>query len=167
MRGYVSMVGDLFHVGHINLVRAVRELGYDVLVGVHSDEEVEGYKRTPVMTMDERVAAVGACKYVAEVIPAAPTIIDESFINKHSIDMVFHGHTQEEDHLYHDMFQVPMDLHAQSGLLEYQRRCSSSVLKRVRGVPLSSECRPYTICYKLLNHREPCASLKRTMVSVV
>ena len=60
MRGYVSMVGDLFHVGHINLVRAVRELGYDVLVGVHSDEEVEDYKRTPVMTMDERVAAVGA-----------------------------------------------------------------------------------------------------------
>ena len=110
MRGYVSMVGDLFHVGHINLVRAVRELGYDVLVGVHSDEEVEDYKRTPVMTMDERVAAVGACKYVAEVIPAAPTIIDEDFINKHNIDMVFHGHTQEEDHLYHDMFQVPMRL---------------------------------------------------------
>ena len=108
MRGYVSMVGDLFHVGHINLVRAVRELGYDVLVGVHSDEEVEDYKRTPVMTMDERVAAVGACKYVAEVIPAAPTIIDEDFMNKHNIDMVFHGHTQEEDHLYHDMFQVPM-----------------------------------------------------------
>ena len=50
------MVGDLFHVGHINLVRSVRERGYDVVVGVHSDVEVEGYKRTPVMTLDERVA---------------------------------------------------------------------------------------------------------------
>ena len=40
MRGYVSMVGDLFHVGHINLLRAVSDLGYDVMVGVHSDEGV-------------------------------------------------------------------------------------------------------------------------------
>jgi len=38
MRGYVSMVGDLFHVGHINLLRTVSDLGYDVIVGVHSDE---------------------------------------------------------------------------------------------------------------------------------
>ena len=33
------MVGDLFHVVHINLVRSVRDLGYTVVVGVHSDEE--------------------------------------------------------------------------------------------------------------------------------
>ena len=110
MRGYVSMVGDLFHVGHINLVRSVSELGYDVVVGVHSDLEVQGYKRTPVMTMDERVAAVEACKYVTEVIPRAPTIIDEHFMTKHDIDMVFHGHTVEEDILYKDMFEVPISM---------------------------------------------------------
>ena len=91
MRGYVSMVGDLFHVGHINLVRSVRDLGYTVVVGVHSDEEVEGYKRTPVMTLDERVAAVQACKYVTDVIAGAPTIIDDKFIKEHNIDIVPHG----------------------------------------------------------------------------
>ena len=104
------MVGDLFHVGHINLVRSVSELGYDVVVGVHSDVEVEGYKRTPVMTMEERVAAVEACKYITDVIPGAPTIIDEDFLKKHDIDMVFHGHTEEEDHLYKDMFEVPISM---------------------------------------------------------
>ncbi len=104
------MVGDLFHVGHINLVRAVGDLGYDVIVGVHSDDEVELYKRTPVMSMIERVAAVEACKYVTEVIPGAPTIIDEDFINEHNLDMIFHGHTEDEDHLYKDMFAVPTKL---------------------------------------------------------
>ena len=104
------MVGDLFHVGHINLVRAVGDLGYDVIVGVHSDVEVESYKRTPVMSMPERVAAVEACKYVTEVIPGAPTVIDEDFILKHNIDMVFHGHREDEDDLYNDMFAVPIKL---------------------------------------------------------
>ena len=47
----ISMVGDLFHIGHINLVRGVGDLGYNVIVGVHSDVEVESYKRTPLMTM--------------------------------------------------------------------------------------------------------------------
>ena len=104
------MVGDLFHVGHINLVRSVRERGFDVVVGVHSDAEVGEYRLAPVMTLDERVAAVQACKYVTEVIPEAPTIIDEDFMATHAIDMVFHGHTEAEDHLYRDMFKVPMSL---------------------------------------------------------
>ena len=104
------MVGDLFHVGHINLIRSVQDLGYEVLVGVHSDTDVEAYKRTPVMTLTERVAAISACRHVSEVIPAAPTIIDEDFLLKHKIDMVFHGHTENEEHLYKNMFEVPMRL---------------------------------------------------------
>ena len=56
--------------------------------------------RTLLMTLDERVAAMQACKYVTEVIPAARTIINEDFMTTHAIDMVFHGHVEAEDHLY-------------------------------------------------------------------
>ena len=90
MRGYVPMVADLFHVGHINLVRTVCDLGYDVIVGIHSDSEVETYRRTPVMKFSERAASVESCKYVTEVIPEAPVNIDEEFMIKYNIDMVFH-----------------------------------------------------------------------------
>ena len=71
MRGYVDMVADLFHIGHANQLRRVRELGYTVVVGVHSDDAVKAYKSSPVMAMAERVAAVEACKYADEVIPDA------------------------------------------------------------------------------------------------
>lgn len=110
MRGYIPMVGDLFHVGHINLIQKIFDLGYTVIVGVHHDKDVEQYKRTPVMTLDERVGAVRACRYVTEVITAAPVAIDEAFMTTHNIDMVFHGHTPAEDDLYQPMFQIPIQL---------------------------------------------------------
>ena len=40
-----DVVGDLFHVGHLNLFRHFRKFGDYLLVGVHSDESVESYKR--------------------------------------------------------------------------------------------------------------------------
>ena len=81
MRGYVDMVADLFHIGHANQLRRVRELGYTVVVGVHADDAViKAYKSSPVMAMAERVAAVEACKYADEVIPDAPIVIDEEFL---------------------------------------------------------------------------------------
>ena len=110
MRGYVDMVADLFHIGHANQLRRVRELGYTVVVGVHSDDAVKAYKSSPVMAMAERVAAVEACKYADEVIPDAPIVIDEEFLTRHRIDMVFHGHTEAEDHLYREMYATPMRL---------------------------------------------------------
>ena len=111
MRGYVDMVADLFHIGHANQLRRVRELGYTVVVGVHADDAViKAYKSSPVMAMAERVAAVEACKYADEVIPDAPIVIDEEFLTRHRIDMVFHGHTEAEDHLYREMYATPMRL---------------------------------------------------------
>ena len=83
-------------------MRAVRDLGYDAIVGVHSDADVEAYRRSPLMTMPERVAAVE--KYVSEVIPEAPTVIEEEFMERHKIDMVFDGHTEAQQ-LYGNMFE--------------------------------------------------------------
>eukprot|EP00656_Telonema_subtile_P016900 TRINITY_DN18964_c0_g1_i1.p1 TRINITY_DN18964_c0_g1~~TRINITY_DN18964_c0_g1_i1.p1 ORF type:complete len:143 (-),score=10.13 TRINITY_DN18964_c0_g1_i1:56-436(-) len=73
---YTDMVGDLFHCGHMNFLRQCREVATAeecgdrkivLVVGVHSDELVMTYKRQPVLTMDERAASVGGCKYVDRV----------------------------------------------------------------------------------------------------
>ena len=41
--GYIDMVGDLFHFGHVHLIKKVYDLDYTVVVGIHSDETVESY----------------------------------------------------------------------------------------------------------------------------
>jgi len=88
---YVDMIGDLFHMGHVELLRAARELGDAVVVGVISDELAETYKRRPIMTMAERIAVIEACRYVDEVIPDAPLVVTSEFLRVHGIALVAHG----------------------------------------------------------------------------
>lgn len=90
-RVYVDMVGDLFHAGHVELLRAARAYGDRLIVGVLADETAEAYKRRPIMTLAERVAVIEACRYVDEVIAGAPFQVDEEFLADHEIDAVVHG----------------------------------------------------------------------------
>ena len=60
-RIYVDMVGDLFHRGHVELLKSARAMGDFLVVGVLSDSQVASYKRVPVMDMEERVVVIEAC----------------------------------------------------------------------------------------------------------
>jgi cytidyltransferase-like protein len=90
-RVYVDMVGDLFHPGHVSILRAARDYGDQLVVGVLSDETVAAYKRRPVMTMEERVAVIAACRYVDEVIPGSPYRVSQEFLDEHGLAVVVHG----------------------------------------------------------------------------
>jgi cytidyltransferase-like protein len=90
-RVYVDMVGDLFHPGHVALLRAARAFGDQLVVGVLSDETVAAYKRRPIMTMDERVAVIEACRYVDEVIADCPNRVTKEFLDENDLALVVHG----------------------------------------------------------------------------
>lgn len=90
-RVYVDMAGDLFHAGHVNLLRAAREFGDTLVVGVLDDETVAGYKRKPIMTLDERLTVIGACSLVDEVVSPAPFRVTSDFMAAHDISLVVHG----------------------------------------------------------------------------
>ena len=95
---YVDMVGDLFHYGHVEILRRAKEKGDKLIVGVHSDETVMEYKRKPICNMKERIDVIKACKYVDEIIPDAPFRVSSSFIKEHNISLIIAGddHTKEE-----------------------------------------------------------------------
>ena len=90
-RVYVDMVGDLFHAGHVELLRAARAFGDWLIVGVLSDDVAAAYKRRPIMTLEERVTVVAACRYVDQVIPDAPYTVTADFLREHDIAVVVHG----------------------------------------------------------------------------
>ncbi len=66
--GYLSGTFDLFHIGHLNLLRRAKQQCDYLIVGVHNSGAWKG--KETFIPLDERKAIIEACKYVDEVIDA-------------------------------------------------------------------------------------------------
>ena len=68
--GYTTGVFDLFHIGHLNIIRQAKEHCDWLIVGVSTDELVISTKnKRPVISYEDRAAIVSALRYVDEVVP--------------------------------------------------------------------------------------------------
>ncbi len=67
--GYTSGVYDLFHIGHLNLLKNAKGLCDKLIVGVSVDKLVEYKHKQPVIPFEERIEIVRNCKYVDAAIP--------------------------------------------------------------------------------------------------
>ena len=68
--GYTSGVFDLFHIGHLNILRNAKSLCDKLIVGVSTDELLFKYKnKKPIIPFTERLEIVRNMKYVDAAIP--------------------------------------------------------------------------------------------------
>jgi len=67
--GYTSGVYDLFHIGHLNLLRNAKSLCDRLIVGVTSDELVAYKYKKSIIPFEERIQIVRSVKYVDLAIP--------------------------------------------------------------------------------------------------
>ena len=66
--GYLSGTFDLFHIGHLNLLRRAKENCDYLVVGVHKDASHKG--KSTFISFEERCEIVRSIKYVDQVIPS-------------------------------------------------------------------------------------------------
>jgi glycerol-3-phosphate cytidylyltransferase len=68
--GYTTGVFDLFHIGHLNLIKRAKEQCEYLIVGVSTDELAQSYKnRKPCIPFAERMEIVKSIRYVDQVVP--------------------------------------------------------------------------------------------------
>lgn len=63
---YVGGTFDLFHYGHMKFLQQAQQHG-PVLVSLNTDDFASRYKRTPILTLGERMESLAGCKYVDDV----------------------------------------------------------------------------------------------------
>ena len=89
--GYTAGVYDMFHVGHLKILRQAKEMCDFLVVGITTDElSLKKKNKLPVIPYEERVEIVEAIKYVDKVIPQE----DSNKVLAHDIidfDVIFVG----------------------------------------------------------------------------
>ena len=67
--GYTTGVYDLFHIGHLNLLKNAKGMCDKLVVGVTVDELVEYKGKKALIPFEDRIEIVRSCKYVDSAIP--------------------------------------------------------------------------------------------------
>lgn len=98
--GYTTGVFDMFHIGHLNILKNAKEYCDHLIVGVSTDELVMEYKhKSPIIPFDERMAIVSSIKYVDKVVPQTSMDKLEAWNELH-YDVLFHGDDWKHSEMY-------------------------------------------------------------------
>ena len=88
---YTSGCFDIFHQGHLNILKKTKELCDYLIVGVSTDELIIKSKgRPPVIPFEERITILESNKYVDEVIPQVDKD-KQKVVDQHRIDAISVG----------------------------------------------------------------------------
>lgn len=104
--GYISGTFDLFHIGHLNIIKKAKENCDYLIVGVHESGAWKG--KDTFIPFKERLEIISAIKYVDQVVKSYPN--DTDAINHHNIKKLFVG----DDYKGSDRFKI------------YEKTCSKA-----------------------------------------
>ncbi|MBQ3231030.1 MAG: adenylyltransferase/cytidyltransferase family protein [Clostridia bacterium] len=127
--GYTTGVFDMFHIGHLNILKRAKEQCEYLIVGVSTDEVVQTYKnKMPVIPFEERFAIVEAIKYVDKVVPQ--TTMDKMVAyNQYKFDVMFHGNDWKNSDMYKKIEAEMAEVNVDVVFLPHTDGISSTMLR--------------------------------------
>lgn len=130
--GFTAGVFDLFHIGHLNLLRRCKEQCGYLIVGVMTDEFTKHQKgENPYISLNARMEIVKAIKYVDEVVP-----VDYHNTNKieawklYHFDVCFSGDDHAVESGFLEEQRILRELGSDMIFLPYTQSTSSTKIKK-------------------------------------
>lgn len=128
--GYTTGVFDLFHIGHLNILKKAKEYCEELVVGVSTDELVLSYKnKVPVIPYEERVEIVSSIKYVDKVVPQENRDKFEAWENI-KFDVMFVGDDWKGSELFTEVEQKFSKVGVGIVYFPYTKGTSSTILRK-------------------------------------
>ena len=129
--GYTTGVFDLFHIGHLNIIRRAKEQCEHLIVGVSTDELVKEYKnKYPIIPYEERKQIIEALKYVDEVVPQTTMDKYAAWENLH-YEALFHGDDWKNSNMYNKYVEEFEGTGVEFVFLPHTEGTSSTMLTEV------------------------------------
>ena len=127
--GYTTGVFDMFHIGHLNILKRAKEMCDYLIVGVTTDELSFSRKnKLPIICEKDRMEIVAAIKYVDEVV--AQNDMDKlSAIKKYHVDAVFVGSDWKDTPEWDDYEKQFADVGCSVVYLDHTDGISSTILR--------------------------------------
>jgi len=127
--GYTTGVFDMFHIGHLNILKRAKEQCEHLIVGVSTDELVESYKnKTPIIPFQERMQIVQAIRYVDEVVPQTSRNKMEAY-EKIKFDVMFVGDDWKGKPLFVEVERALKEKGTDVVYFPYTKHISSTILR--------------------------------------
>ena len=126
--GYTTGVYDLFHIGHLNILKLAKEQCEYLIVGVSTDELVMEYKhKTPIIPYEERKAIVESIKYVDAVVPQI-TMDKMKAWEELRFDAIFHGDDWKGSNMYNEIEKKLKEVGCEMVFLPHTDGTSSTMI---------------------------------------
>ena len=129
--GYTTGVFDMFHIGHLNILKRAKEQCEHLIVGVSTDELVETYKhKKPIIPFSERIEIVRSIRYVDEVFPQVT--LDKYIAWKElKFNALFHGSDWKNSEMYNKLIEQFSKVGVDVVFLPHTEGVSSTLLSEV------------------------------------
>lgn len=128
-RGYTTGVYDMFHIGHLNILRKAKELCDYLIVGVTTDKLCyERKNKYPIIPEEDRKAIVESIRYVDEVV-LQEDMDKVRFVRDNNIDVVFVGSDWKGTDAWNNYERLFKDIGCDVVYFEHTDKISSTILR--------------------------------------
>ena len=129
--GYTTGVYDLFHIGHLNILKKARENCDYLIVGITTDECVQKIKGiTPIMPFEERMEIVSSVKYVDKAIPEEITDKLKAW-EKLKFNIIFKGDDWKGTAKWDELEKKFKNLNVKVVYFPYTQSTSSTKIRKI------------------------------------